>query len=58
MRRPRSAALRSVETGIGTKGYTPSLMAEKTNGSAVTAAQYQEQLVDYREKLVWVREYL
>ena len=47
-----------VQTGTGTLGYTRSLMAEKINGSVVTAAQYQEQLAEYREKLGWVREYL
>lgn len=47
-----------MQTGTGALGYTLALMAEKINGSAVTAAQYQEQLAEYREKLGWVREYL
>ena len=42
-----------------TLGYTLPLMSEKMNvQAAATAALYQEQLAEYREKLGWVRDYL
>jgi hypothetical protein len=33
-------------------------MSEKNNVQVATAALYQEQLAEYREKLGWVRDYL
>gem|GEM_PF-2753449 len=41
-----------------TLGYTLRLMSEKMNVQAASAALYQEQLAEYREKLGWVRDYL
>jgi len=33
-------------------------MAEKTESKTSSLAEYREQLVVYRDKLLWVREYL
>jgi hypothetical protein len=39
-------------------GYTPFHMAEKTEKQTLTLPEYRELLDNYREKLLWVREYL
>jgi hypothetical protein len=58
---PRSDGLGAPEallTDFVPLGYTSPRMSEKTQIQAATAADYQELLPSYRDKLAWVRDYL